>query len=266
MNAPECTLTPASEALAKAAVAAIVSHERESPNSENEPGGNEARLREAIKDVLRGPSPFYSGRNQPSERSAAAARQIEALAKVAVSLDLGEEIGRGGEHVVFRRKGDRDVQKLTLPEVYGYGYVVDAGDGLVWLRHAIASEYLGRLGLMDAVFGVPVYVTGILNNPYGYPQIATRQPWIDGTIPAPAEVSDWLHEQGFLSVDRSVHDRGTIPAGSVWYRPADNVLMGDAVPRNFIKTPDGIIAPIDVSLTLLPRLLLPKGAVAGHGE
>ena len=118
MNAsPESALTPAGEELAREAMAAIVPHERESPNPEDEPGGNESGLREAIEDVLRGPGPFHSGRAQAPRRSFAAARQVEALGKVAGSIDFGPEIGRGGEHMVFRKPGDRDVQKLTLPDV-----------------------------------------------------------------------------------------------------------------------------------------------------
>jgi hypothetical protein len=119
------------------------------------------------------------------------------------------------------------------------------------------------MGLMDAVFGVPVFVIRIVSNPFGCPQIATRQPWIDGDIPSPGELSDWLHQQGFSSVPRSLHDRASVPAGSAWFRPADNVLMGDAVARNFLKTPDGIIVPIDVSLTLLPEDRLPDEAWSG---
>ncbi len=116
---------------------------------------------------------------------------------------------------------------------------------------------------METVFEVPVRVTGIVSNPCGLPQIATAQAWIDGTIPEGSEVSDWLHEQGFLAIARNCQDRGSVPAGSAWYRPADNILMGDAMPRNFIKTPEGLIVPIDVSLTLISMALLPEKALIG---
>lgn len=260
----EPALPAAVEQLAALAVAAMIPHERESPNPQNEPRGNAESLRETLTDVLQRPGPFHPGRDQASRRSFAGARQVAALGKIAGSIDFGPEIGRGGEHIVFRKPDDRDVHKLTLPDVYGYGFVLDVDGGIVWLRQAIASEYLGRLGLMDVVFGVTVRVTGVAANPRAYPQIATCQPWIDGVIPEPEEASDWLHEQGFFAITREFQDRGSVPAGSAWYRPADSVLMGDAVPRNFIKTPDGIIVPIDVSLTLLPETLLPANALAGH--
>jgi hypothetical protein len=121
-------LTPAGEALAKEAVAAIIRNVRESSNPQNDPGRDAGRLRAAIADVVRGANPFHSGRYQASQCAAAGAGQIEALRRVAEVLNFGEEIGRGGEHVVFRQPGDRDVQKLTLPEVYGYGYVLDLSD------------------------------------------------------------------------------------------------------------------------------------------
>jgi hypothetical protein len=177
-------------------------------------------------------------------------------------LSLGPEIGRGGEHIVHHAEGRREVQKLTLPDIGGYGFVPDVDGDILWLRPAIASEYLGRLGLMDAVFGVPSRITGILRNPQGAPQTASSQPWVDGIIPESEEISEWLHEQGFAAVPRRFHERGSVPAGSVWYRKMDNLLMGDAVPRNFLKTPDGIIVPIDVSLSLIPAELMP-GAMAG---
>ena len=261
--ASTAVLSPAGEVLALRAVAAILSHERESPNPQNEPRGDAERLRAALENVLRGPGPFHPGRDQASRRSVAGARQVQTLGEVAGSIDFGSEIGRGGEHIVFRRRDDRDVRKLTLPEVYGYRFVLDVDGGMIWLRPAIASEYLGRMGLMDAVFGVAVQVVGVVKNPHGWPQIATGQPWIDGAIPDAGETAEWLAEQGFYAMAREFQDRGSVPAGSAWYRPADNVLLGDAVPRNFIKTPEGIIVPIDVSLTLLPQASLPANVLTG---
>lgn len=116
---------------------------------------------------------------------------------------------------------------------------------------------------MDVVFGVRVNVIGVVANKRGYPQIATSQPWIDGVVPHSEETSEWLAEQDFHAVGRAFHDRGGVPVGSAWYRPNDNVLMGDALPRNFIKTPEGIIVPIDVSLTLVPTYLMPSGSLIG---
>ena len=267
MNAPGgVSLNPAGEKLARLAVALILGNESESPDPQNDPRGDAGRLRAALADVLRGASPFHPGRHSASRRSAAAARQVEALGEVAGQLSLGPEIGRGGEHIVHHTEGRREVQKLTLPDTGGYGFVPDVDGDIVWLRPAIASEYLGRLGLMDAVFGVPSRVTGILTNHQGAPQIASSQPWVDGIIPESDEVSDWLHEQGFAPVPRRFHERGSVPAGSVWYRRTDDILMGDAVPRNFLKTPDGIIVPIDVSLTLIPVELIPGAMVGAESD
>jgi hypothetical protein len=153
---PAPALTPAGEELARLAVAAILSHERKSPDSENEPRGNESHLRPALADVLGGAGPFHPGGHQAPQRTAAAARQIAVLGKIAVNRDFGQEAGRGGEHLVYRRPGDRDVLKLTLPDAAVFGFVLDVADSLLWLRPAIASEYLGRLGLMDAASSPPV--------------------------------------------------------------------------------------------------------------
>jgi hypothetical protein len=263
---PAPALTPAGEELARLAVAAILSHERKSPDSENEPRGNESHLRPALADVLGGAGPFHPGGHQAPQRTAAAARQIAVLGKIAVNRDFGQEAGRGGEHFVYRRPGDRDVLKLTLPDAAGFGFVLAVTDSLLWLRPAIASEYLGRLGLMDAVFGVATPVADVISSSHGRPQIASTQAWVDAVIPEAEEVSDWLHAQGFLPVARAFQDRGSVPAGSAWYRPADNVLLGDAMPRNFIKTLEGIIVPIDVSLTLMPESLMPAGALVRVGS
>ena len=105
----EPALPAAAEQLAALAVAAIIPHERESPNPQNEPRGNAESLRETLTDVLQRPGPFHPGRDQASRRSVAGARQIAALGKIAGSIDLGPEIGRGGEHIVFRKPDDQDV-------------------------------------------------------------------------------------------------------------------------------------------------------------
>ena len=110
----DANLNEPGQRLAIQAVAAILPHEHEDTDTKDDPGGDAGSLRAALEDVLRGPSPFHPGRDQASRRSFAGARQIQALGERARNLDLGAEIGRGGEHLVFRQAGEAWVRKLTL--------------------------------------------------------------------------------------------------------------------------------------------------------
>lgn len=90
--------------------------ESASTDTEDTAGGIRGGLQSAIKDVLRGESPFYPGGSQAQSRSIDGAKQIQALGSVAGKLDFGTETDRGGEHVIYHPPGSPIAFKKTLPD------------------------------------------------------------------------------------------------------------------------------------------------------
>jgi hypothetical protein len=88
------------------------------------------------------------------------------------------EFSRGGEHVVFFRKGRRRYLKATLPNRHkGYGIALGS------ISHgAMPSEYLDRLDLQNRIFNDDIRLEWIVVKD-DRPIIVTSQPAIKGTEP-----------------------------------------------------------------------------------
>jgi hypothetical protein len=168
--------------------------------------------------------------------------------------------GSGFEHVVQIR--GRDVYKFTsnsqgVPS--GYRAVPVAtinGIPRVVTGNATPSEYLERWDTFNNVFGgVAPEVTfeGASERPDGTIALVVKQDFVPGDEPTIQEISDWLKSEGFEPV-------GTARA---WFRQSDGVALADVKPDNFRKY-KGQIIPLDIPITILPRLDAARRATRGR--
>lgn len=168
------------------------------------------------------------------------------------------------EHQVFYRPEDSRAVKRTWAGVYGQ--IPVAGEGCLERRNATPSEYLTRMALHIAVFGSDLRLEGvtiskkpsmIIGQPSGQPSIVISQPWYEKAGIATNEaIHDLLVGEGFRSVPSSYFG---------WYRPQDGVVIVDAKPDNFIRTPAGVI-PIDLQMALFSQEELKRAGLDPHIE
>lgn len=170
-------------------------------------------------------------------------------------------IGHRGEHSVYR-----DVSGLkVLKQTHGgrHGYVVDQGADVtlrrLTLRDAMPSEYLLRIGLMNAVFGDRIRLAAILHDPYrsDVPAMVIEQPFLEGTHDADeTAIRSFMEEAGFRALDIRLFDQNMLPDG-LWYRDSDHLLVADANPSNFVRLINSEqLVPIDLVITQYPPELL----------
>ena len=171
----------------------------------------------------------------------------------------GEPIGAGGEHEVWHSENGSHVSKFTINDQFGY--VVDQQNDnrghKLHLRPALPSEYLLRLGTQNAVFGDAITLQGLCTA--RVPSIITAQPEADQGRPSQADVDSFLWQSGFLRLpdDMMMAPYTTKP---FWWRPLDDILVGDCNPENYSRITDDIIVPIDVISHPFPRSLLDQTA------
>lgn len=129
--------------------------------------------------------------------------------------------------------------KFTKPAMAGY--VVSFDSGAPALEPALALEYLERMILQNELFADSVSFVGVAGD-RRQPRIVTRQPHIAGEAATREEiVSMMVDELGFKP----------LPARfSVGYADSlaffrDDVAVFDLRPANVVRTPEGLIAPID---------------------
>lgn len=164
---------------------------------------------------------------------AAASGQI--VSKARISALRRNELTGGVEHEVFLVPGAEGVHriiKVTRPpnrkHANGYGLNPDV------------ISYLTRLDKMNQLapnldYGV-VGVTPTLAPERAWPSLVTSMRYIFGTEPTGDELNAWMTKLGF-------RDQGL----NVWGHPL-GVTLGDVHTGNFIKTPDGRLVPIDVTI------------------
>ncbi len=168
-------------------------------------------------------------------RSAAAALPTDAL-------------DNGAEHVVLFPPGDR-VRKYAIAHSsgsLGYSVAFSADGAVIGLRRDLPPAYLKRLSLFNHFFGDDIAVIGsVRDSRSGQPSIVTQQRFIDGRYPSPAEARDWMLDHGFLPALERRGDR-LVQSSYDFIRPDDGFFAGDAKARNFIKTRENGIVPIDL--------------------
>lgn len=240
-------LNPAAVALAKSAWETILF-----PH-DNRPGPNARLAQGAALRILAGiQSPGSGGPRSDADcqREIAALRQAEL--DFAFSRDY-EPTGGGGEHLTFSAIVPDDlIYKATWREQFGFVPDWDGNDDLV-LRPASPSEYLLRCGLANVVFGDDIQLMCIAQDQVGssnVPSIVTSQPFIVGRPAETQEIVAYLEQLGFQSIRSRIHQASGLH--DVWYRPDDQVMLCDAVAGNFVCTAEGIVAAIDLPMSLLP--------------
>jgi len=123
------------------------------------------------------------------------------------------------------------------------------------MRAALPSEYLRRWAVMTDIFGMPTEYLGKVVSKDPEPQMVVEQPFIpeDENLPATLEdVSDFFTAHGFALVD-DAHIINPEVHGVTWYRQRDGVLITDAHARNFRRDLDGVIIPVDLVISLVPK-------------
>jgi len=152
------------------------------------------------------------------------------------------------EHEVFYRPEDNRALKRTWPGVFGQ--IPIPLRGRLERANASPSEYLIRQALHVSVFGSDIRFEGVcisdkpsmvLFEPSGQPSFVISQEWFEsGEAPQMIEIAASLKKDGFLPVPQSYFG---------WYRAADGVVIVDAKPDNFVKTPLGVV-PIDLQMAV----------------
>lgn len=180
-------------------------------------------------------------------------RNLEGWASDEGALIPAEEIdglvlvsNHTSEHEVFYRQSDDRAVKRTWAGVYGQIPVIL--NGAVDRRNATPAEYLRRMALHIEVFASDLRLEGvcisekpsmIIGQPSGQPSIVISQRWYGKEgVSSTEDIHDLLVAEGFRSIPSSYFG---------WYRPDDGVVILDAKPDNFVKTPEGLI-PIDLQM------------------
>jgi hypothetical protein len=156
-----------------------------------------------------------------------------------------------GEHEVRFREDDRRVVKKTWPGTFG---MMPEWSAKGWYPgFATPLDYLRRFTLHNFIFQDDVQLEGVIvsDKPVtligaveGGCSLVISQRWLiaaDAENPHPTleEIATFMTELGFTPLPDSFFG---------WYREADGVLVLDAKPDNFVKTPDGIL-PFDLVLS-----------------
>ena len=132
-----------------------------------------------------------------------------------------KELGGQSEHTVFYIKDLDRIIKFTIPPNFG------AQGSLAYLRNIAASNLL---------FEDDIRFHGIVQIEAG-PAFVISQPYVHGTEPSIAEVSNWFTSNGYRS---SGYNR--------WRDDATGAEIADAHVGNLIKTEDGELVPIDLQV------------------
>ena len=145
----------------------------------------------------------------------------------------------GREHDLTFDPATASWLKFTKPAKAGY--VVSFDFGSPALEPALPLEYLMRLSIQNEIFRDQVTFVGV-GGQRNQPTIITRQPDIPGEPAAPMEIIQMMtHELGFQ----------LLPARfSIGYENSlafirNEVAVFDLRPANVVKTPTGLIVPID---------------------
>lgn len=155
------------------------------------------------------------------------------------------------EHEVRLRRDDRRAVKKTLPGTFGF---VPVKDGATWVpKPATPAEYLHRLHLQNIIFEDDIRVEGgmvdsgpsmVIGQPPDGFSFVISQPWLEAAdnrhqFPSEPEIHEFLSRIGFEPLFNAFYG---------WQSNDKSLVILDAKPDNFIKTPVGIL-PIDLLLT-----------------
>lgn len=164
----------------------------------------------------------------------------------------------GREHdLTFIEKGACWL-KFTKPAAAGY--VVSFDTGAPALEPALPLEYLERMIHQNELFADTVSFVGV-GGDRRQPRIITRQSHLAGEAASRQEIITMMVEE--------LNFRRLPECYSVGYADSlafirDDVAVFDLRPANVVRTPDGVIAPIDaipVRLDTITRTLLSRAVI-----
>ncbi len=188
--------------------------------------------------------------------------QVERLAALPKASNgcLEKPFASGQEHEVFEAEDPDFIYRLTLHGTFGVllragmriDKVTQAYVTFLHLTTATPAEYLRRLTLQNDVFGNVFEFVGIHYGTHGA-AIVTSHPYIAGGPATDDEIAQFMEALAFRRVPEEHVQNDTMNAFT-WYRATDAVLITDAAPRNFKKTGDGHIIPIDLVVQHWPGL------------
>ncbi len=129
--------------------------------------------------------------------------------------------------------------KFTKPAAAGY--LVSFESGAPALEPSLPLEYLERLIFQNELFADTVSFVGV-GGDRRQPRIITRQPHLAGEAASREEiVSMMVDELGF----RLLPERYSVGYADSLAFLRDDVAVFDLRPANVVRTPEGLIAPID---------------------
>ena len=164
----------------------------------------------------------------------------------------------GGEHDLTLLEKEGCWLKFTKPAAAGY--VVSFESGAPTLEPALPLEYLDRLILQNELFADSVTFVGVAGTRQ-MPRIVTRQPHLQGDAASRAEILSMMVEDLGFKLLQSRYSVGY--ADSLAF-VRDGVAVFDLRPANVVRTPEGVIVPIDSIPTRLDeaaRAILSKASL-----
>jgi hypothetical protein len=180
-------------------------------------------------------------------------------------------IKEGGEHFSFIPDNKDYVIKVTKPSETGTsGFIVDeyVAPGFdqkqfrfLNFRRASVSEYVARTALFSKLFNIPWQVVEVAQDADGQPVIYSMMKKIEGerlkdTSPSDRNAVEKLMESKgfkFLGDSYLTFRKGSEPLeGITFFNAKTGVLISDAEPRNFVRTPSGKIEPVDLMINVFP--------------
>ncbi|WAC18565.1 hypothetical protein OVA24_15125 [Luteolibacter sp. SL250] len=145
----------------------------------------------------------------------------------------------GREHDLTYDEEIRTWLKFTKPAAAGY--IVSFESCAPALEPALPLEYLDRIDLQNELFADQVTFVGI-GGARRSPRIITRQPHIKGSSASPDEIIYlMISALGF----RQLPARFSVGYADSLAFIRNNVAVFDLRPANVVRTPEGLIVPID---------------------
>lgn len=153
--------------------------------------------------------------------------------------DLQPLIEGGREHdLTFVERGAFWL-KFTKPSAAGF--VVSFDFGTPALEPALPLEYVERLILQNELFADSVTFVGVAGTRL-QPRIVTRQPHVEGEAATPEEIIAMMVD----ALDfRQLPERFYVGYADSLAFVRDDVAVFDLRSANVVRTPEGVITPID---------------------
>jgi hypothetical protein len=153
--------------------------------------------------------------------------------------DLQPLIEGGREHdLTFVEQGAFWL-KFTKPS--SAGYVVSFDFGTPALEPALPLEYLERLILQNEIFADSVTFVGVAGT-REQPRIVTRQPHVEGEGATPDEIIAMMVDDLLFS---PLPQRFSVGYADSLAFVREDVAVFDLRSANVVRTPEGVISPID---------------------